>query len=56
MKKLPTIKLNQLTPLSIGVSILGFCLMQAEELQHAGAIVFCLGLLPLAVMVSKNKD
>jgi Na+/phosphate symporter len=56
MKKLPTIKLNQLTPLSIGVSILGFCLMQAEELQHVGAIVFCLGLLPLALMVSKNKD
>lgn len=56
MKKLPTLKLNQLTPLCVGVVILGFCLMQAEELKDVGAIVFCLGLLPLAVMLSKHKD
>lgn len=56
MKKLPTPQLNQLTPLSVMVVILGFCLMQAEALQHVGAIVFCLGLLPLAVMLSKYED
>jgi Na+/phosphate symporter len=56
MKKLPSISLNQLTPFCVGLSLLGFCLMQAEELKHVGAIVFCLGLLPLALMVSKHKD
>jgi hypothetical protein len=56
MKKLPTIRLNQLTPVSVGLSLLGFCLMQAEELKHLGAIVFCVGLLPLALMLSKHKD
>lgn len=56
MKKLPTLKLNQLTPFCVGLVILGFCLMQAEELKHIGAIVFCLGLLPLALMLSKYKD
>jgi hypothetical protein len=56
MKKLPTIQLSQLTPLSVGVCILGFCLMQAEALQDVGSIVFCLGLLPLALMLSKYKD
>ena len=56
MKKLPTIHLNQLTPLSVGVCILGFCLMQAEALKDVGSIVFCLGLLPLALMLSKYKD
>jgi Na+/phosphate symporter len=56
MKKFPTIQLNQLTPLSVGVCILGFCLMQAEALQDVGSIVFSLGLLPLALMLSKYKD
>lgn len=56
MKKLPTIQLNQLTPVSVAVVIFGFCLMQAEALQHVGAIVFCVGLLPLALMVSRYKD
>ena len=56
MKKLPKISLNQLTPLSVGVSILGFCLMQTEELHNVGAVVFCLGLLPLALMLSKYQD
>ena len=56
MKKLPTIQLNQLTPLSVGVCLLGFCLMQAEALQDVGSIIFCLGLLPLALMLSKHQD
>jgi hypothetical protein len=56
MKKLPTIQLNQLTPLSVGACILGFCLMQAEALQDVGSIVFSLGLLPLALMLSRYKD
>jgi len=56
MKKLPNIQLNQLTPVSVGVSLLGFCLMQADALKDLGAIFFCLGLLPLALMLSKYKD
>jgi hypothetical protein len=55
MKKLPKIKLNQLTPYAVGLSILGFCLMQAEEFKHLGAIVFCLGLLPLALMLNATE-
>ena len=56
MRKLPKIELNQLTPFAVGVSILGFCLMQTDTLMNVGAILFSLGLLPLAVMVSKYKD
>ncbi len=56
MKKLPHIELNQLTPFAVALSILGFCLMQSDDLKNLGAILFSLGLLPLAVMVSRYKD
>jgi Na+/phosphate symporter len=56
MKKPPQIQLNQLTPFAVTLSALGFCLMQSDELKNLGAILFTLGLLPLAVMVSKYKD
>ncbi len=56
MKKLPHIELNQLTPFAVALSILGFCLMQSDDLKNLGAILFSLGLLPLAIMVSNYKD
>jgi hypothetical protein len=56
MKKLPKIELHQLTPYAVGVSILGFCLMQTDTMMNIGAILFPLGLLPLALMVSRHKD
>ena len=56
MKKLPNIELNQMTPFAVALSILGFCLMQSDDLKNLGAILFSLGLLPLAVMVSRYKD
>jgi hypothetical protein len=56
MKKLPKIELNQLTPFAVGVSILGFCLMQTDTLMNLGAILFSLGLLPLALILAKYKD
>lgn len=56
MKKLPHIELNQLTPFAVALSALGFCLMQSDELKNLGAILFSLGLLPLALMLSKYKD
>ena len=56
MKKLPKIELHQLTPYAVAVSILGFCFMQTDTLMNIGAILFPLGLLPLALMVSKYKD
>ena len=56
MRKLPNIELNQLTPFAVALSILGFCLMQSDDLKNLGAILFSLGLLPLAVMVSRYKD
>ena len=56
MKKLPKIELQQLTPYAVAVSVLGFCLMQTETLMNIGAILFALGLLPLAVMLSRYED
>jgi hypothetical protein len=56
MKKLPNIQLNQLTPFAVTVVAFGFCLMQTDELMNLGAILFSLGLLPLAVMISKFKE
>jgi Na+/phosphate symporter len=56
MKKLPNIDLKQLTPFALALVLLGFCLMQADDLKNLGAIVFSLGLLPLSVMFYTNKD
>jgi len=56
MKKLPNIELNQSAPVALTVVAVGFCLMQTDELMNLGAILFSLGLLPLAVMISKYKD
>jgi Na+/phosphate symporter len=56
MKKLPKIELHQLTPIALTLVALGFCLMQTDEFKNLGAIVFSLGLLPLAVMLAKHKD
>jgi hypothetical protein len=56
MKKLPKIELHQLTPYAVAVSVLGFCLMHTDTLMNIGAILFSLGLLPLAVMLSRYKD
>jgi Na+/phosphate symporter len=56
MKKLPKIELHQLTPYAVAVSVLGFCLMQTDDFKNIGAIAFSLGLLPLALMLSKHKD
>lgn len=56
MKKLPKIELNQLTPFAVVVSVFGFCLMQTDDFKNLGAILFSLGLLPLALILSKHKD
>jgi hypothetical protein len=56
MKKLPRIEPNQLTPFAVGLVVLGFCLMQTDSWANVGAILFSLGLLPLAWMLSKYKD
>jgi Na+/phosphate symporter len=56
MKKLPKIELHQLTPVAVALVIFGFCLMQTDTLSHVGAILFSLGLLPLALMLAKYKD
>ena len=56
MKKLPKIERHQLTPFAVAVCALGFCLMQTDTLMNLGAILFSLGLLPLAMMVSQHKD
>jgi len=56
MKKFPKIELNQFTPYAVTVAVFGFCLMQADELKNLGAILFSLGLLPLAVLIANYKD
>jgi len=56
MRKLPTIQLSLLTPYALALVALGFCLMQTRDWQDIGAIVFTLGLLPPAVLISRNKD
>jgi uncharacterized membrane protein YjjP (DUF1212 family) len=56
MRKLPTIQLNQLMPYAWTVVAIGFCLMQTRDWQDIGAIVFALGLLPPAVLISRHTD
>jgi hypothetical protein len=56
MKKLPPIALHQLVPYALAISFLGFCLMQAEVFRDVGAILFSVGLLPLAVLLFKLRD
>ena len=55
MKKLPKIDLHMLVPFGLGLSALGFCLMMTDTLMNLGAILFSLGLLPLAVVLFKDK-
>lgn len=56
MKKFLNLVLKQWIPLSVVIATLGFCLMQTDDLQNIGAILFPLGLLPIAVRLSKYKD
>ncbi|WP_353135365.1 hypothetical protein [Limnohabitans sp.] len=56
MKKLPNIQLSQLMPYAMAIAGVGFCLMQTDDWTNIGAIVFSLGLLPPAVLVSRYKD
>jgi Na+/phosphate symporter len=56
MKKLPNIELSQFVPFALAVAAAGFCLMQTDDWKNIGAIVFSLGLLPSAVMISRIKD
>jgi len=53
MKKLPKIELPQLIPFGLAISGLGFFLMQTDEFMNIGAILFALGLLPAALVLSK---
>ncbi len=55
-RKLPTIELHQLVPYALAVSALGFCLMQTDTWMDIGAILFSLGLLPPAIVLSRYKD
>jgi Zn-dependent membrane protease YugP len=56
MKKLPKIELKTVNSVALGISVLGFCLMMTDTLMNVGAILFSLGLLPLAVTLARNKD
>jgi Na+/phosphate symporter len=56
MRKLPEIHLNQLVPFALVITAIGFCLMQTDDWKNVGAIVFALGLLPPALMISRMKD
>jgi Na+/phosphate symporter len=56
MRKLPEIHLNQLVPFALALAVIGFCLMQTDDWRNVGAIVFSLGLLPPALMISRIKD
>jgi len=56
MRKFPTIPLSLLTPYALAVAAIGFCLMQTRDWQDIGAIVFALGLLPPAVLISRHKE
>lgn len=56
MRKLPNIQLSQLAPFALALAVVGFCLMQTDDWKNIGAIVFSLGLLPPAVMISRLKD
>ena len=56
MKKLPKIELKTLITVALGVSASGFCLMMTDTLMDVGAILFALGLLPLAVTLARKKD
>ena len=56
MKKLPKIELKTVITVGLGISVLGFCLMLTDTLMNVGAILFALGLLPLAIALAKGKD
>jgi uncharacterized membrane protein YjjP (DUF1212 family) len=56
MKKLPNIELIQFVPFALAVAAAGFCLMQTDDWKNVGSIVFSLGLLPPALMISRMKD
>jgi Na+/phosphate symporter len=56
MKKFPNIQLSQLTPYALAIAGVGFCLMQTDDWKNIGSIVFSLGLLPPAVLISRFKD
>ena len=56
MRKLPNIQLSQLAPFALALAAVGFCLMQTDDWKNIGAIVFSLGLLPPAVMISRLKE
>jgi Na+/phosphate symporter len=56
MKKFPNIQLGQLMPYALAIAGVGFCLMQTDDWKNIGAIVFSLGLLPPAVLISRDKD
>ena len=56
MRKLRNIQLSQLAPFALALAAIGFFLMQTDDWKNVGAIVFSLGLLPPAVMISRLKD
>lgn len=56
MRKLPNIQLSQLAPFALALVAIGFCLMQTDDWKNVGAVVFSLGLLPPAVLISRIKD
>jgi Zn-dependent membrane protease YugP len=56
MKKLPKIELKAVISVALGISVLGFCLMMTDSMMNVGAILFSLGLLPLAVTLARDKE
>lgn len=56
MKKFLNIHLSHLMPYALAIAGVGFCLMQTDDWTNIGAIVFSLGLLPPAVLISRYKD
>jgi Na+/phosphate symporter len=56
MKKPSILHLNHLVPFALTLAAIGFCLMQTDDWKNEGAIVFSVGLLPAAMMISKLED
>jgi uncharacterized membrane protein YjjP (DUF1212 family) len=56
MRKLPNIQFSQLMPFALALVAIGFCLMQTDDWKNVGAIVFSVGLLPPALLISRVKD
>ena len=54
LKKLPSIQLDQLALPALTLTGLGFLMMQVTSVQELGAMLFAMGLFPLALIALKH--